>query len=52
MGFRGVTTNPPLALQAIKLAPELWAAEIKADRQRRTPASTTRACTGRCTSTW
>ena len=30
MGFRGVTTNPPLALQAIKLAPEPWAAEIKA----------------------
>jgi transaldolase len=30
MGFRGVTTNPPLSLQAIKLAPELWAAEIKA----------------------
>jgi transaldolase len=29
MGFRGVTTNPPLSLQAIKLAPELWAAEIK-----------------------
>ncbi len=28
MGFRGVTTNPPLSLQAIKLAPELWAAEI------------------------
>lgn len=30
MGFRGVTTNPPLSLQAIKLAPELWAKEIKA----------------------
>lgn len=30
MGFRGVTTNPPLSLQAIKLAPEMWAAEIKA----------------------
>jgi transaldolase len=29
MGFRGVTTNPPLSLQAIKLDPELWAAEIK-----------------------
>ncbi len=29
MGFRGVTTNPPLSLQAIKLAPELWAKEIK-----------------------
>lgn len=30
MGFRGVTTNPPLSLQAIQLAPELWRAEIKA----------------------
>jgi transaldolase len=29
MGFRGVTTNPPLSLQAIKLAPELWATEIR-----------------------
>lgn len=29
MGFRGVTTNPPLSLQAIRLAPDLWAAEIK-----------------------
>jgi transaldolase len=29
MGFRGVTTNPPLSLQAIKLAPEMWSAEIK-----------------------
>jgi len=29
MGFRGVTTNPPLSLQAIKVAPELWAARIK-----------------------
>lgn len=28
MGFRGVTTNPPLSLQAIKLAPEVWAARI------------------------
>jgi transaldolase len=28
MGFRGVTTNPPLSLQAIKLAPQLWADEI------------------------
>jgi transaldolase len=28
MGFRGVTTNPPLSLQAIKLAPELWSKEI------------------------
>jgi transaldolase len=30
MGFRGVTTNPPLSLQAIKLAPELWAGRIRA----------------------
>ncbi|MEO6152817.1 MAG: transaldolase family protein, partial [Croceibacterium sp.] len=29
MGFRGVTTNPPLSLQAIKLAPDVWAAEIR-----------------------
>jgi len=29
MGFRGVTTNPPLCLQAIKLAPEYWANHIK-----------------------
>ena len=29
MGFRGVTTNPPLSLQAIKLAPEVWAARIR-----------------------
>lgn len=29
MGFRGVTTNPPLSLQAIQLNPELWRAEIK-----------------------
>jgi transaldolase len=29
MGFRGVTTNPPLCLQAIKLAPELWADRIR-----------------------
>lgn len=29
MGFRGVTTNPPLSLQAIKLAPEIWSNEIK-----------------------
>jgi transaldolase len=29
MGFRGVTTNPPLSLQAIKLAPQLWANEIR-----------------------
>jgi transaldolase len=28
MGFRGVTTNPPLCLQAIKLAPEFWAKRI------------------------
>ena len=30
MGFRGVTTNPPLCLQAIKLAPDVWADRIKA----------------------
>lgn len=30
MGFRGVTTNPPLSLQAIKLDPPRWAAEIRA----------------------
>ena len=29
MGFRGVTTNPPLCLQAIKLDPTYWAGEIK-----------------------
>jgi transaldolase len=29
MGFRGVTTNPPLSLQAIKLDPEGWAKHIK-----------------------
>ncbi|MCB5423877.1 hypothetical protein H0274_01290 [Altererythrobacter sp. CC-YST694] len=29
MGFRGVTTNPPLSLQAIKLAPERWANHIR-----------------------
>jgi transaldolase len=29
MGFRGVTTNPPLCLQAIKLDPDVWAARIK-----------------------
>ena len=29
MGFRGVTTNPPLSLQAIKLAPDTWAKRIK-----------------------
>lgn len=29
MGFRGVTTNPPLCLQAIKVAPARWAARIK-----------------------
>lgn len=29
MGFRGVTTNPPLSLQAIKLAPKMWADRIK-----------------------
>ncbi len=29
MGFRGVTTNPPLSLQAIKLAPQMWADRIR-----------------------
>jgi transaldolase len=29
MGFRGVTTNPPLSLQAIKHAPDVWAKRIK-----------------------
>ncbi len=29
MGFRGVTTNPPLCLQAIKLAPDTWAHRIR-----------------------
>jgi transaldolase len=30
MGFRGVTTNPPLSLQAIKLAPDAWAERVTA----------------------
>ena len=34
MGFRGVTTNPPLSLQAIKLDPKLWAGEILAIAKR------------------
>jgi transaldolase len=34
MGFRGVTTNPPLSLQAIKLDPKMWAGEILAIAQR------------------
>ena len=29
MGFRGVTTNPPLSLQAIKLAPGVWSGHIR-----------------------
>ncbi len=29
MGFRGVTTNPPLSLQAIKIDPAGWARRIK-----------------------
>jgi transaldolase len=29
MGFRGVTTNPPLSLQAIRLAPDAWADRIR-----------------------
>ena len=28
MGFRGVTTNPPLSLQAIQADPEFWKGEI------------------------
>ena len=30
MGFRGVTTNPPLSLQAIQANPSFWAGEIRA----------------------
>lgn len=29
MGFRGVTTNPPLSLQAVQANPEFWAAQIQ-----------------------
>ncbi len=29
MGFRGVTTNPPLSLQAIRSAPDVWAGRIR-----------------------
>ncbi|NMD07716.1 MAG: transaldolase, partial [Phyllobacteriaceae bacterium] len=29
MGFRGVTTNPPLSLQAIQADPTFWAGEIR-----------------------
>ncbi|MGE4253575.1 MAG: transaldolase family protein, partial [Parvibaculaceae bacterium] len=29
MGFRGVTTNPPLSLQAIQADPEFWRGEIQ-----------------------
>ncbi|MEQ8968399.1 MAG: transaldolase family protein [Azospirillaceae bacterium] len=29
MGFRGVTTNPPLSLQALHADPAAWAAEIR-----------------------
>ncbi|WP_119390020.1 transaldolase family protein [Taklimakanibacter lacteus] len=29
MGFRGVTTNPPLSLQAIQADPDFWMAEIR-----------------------
>jgi len=29
MGFRGVTTNPPLSLAAIKTAPDVWARRIR-----------------------
>ncbi|MEO1656688.1 MAG: transaldolase family protein [Pseudomonadota bacterium] len=34
MGFRGVTTNPPLSLQALEGDPVFWAGEIKATRSR------------------
>jgi len=30
MGFRGVTTNPPLSLQALQADPDAWAEEIRA----------------------
>ena len=33
MGFRGVTTNPPLSLQAIKVDPKLWADRIRSIAQ-------------------
>ena len=33
MGFRGVTTNPPLSLQAIKLDPKGWSDRIRAIAQ-------------------
>jgi transaldolase len=29
MGFRGVTTNPPLSLQAVKLDPKGWAQRVR-----------------------
>ena len=29
MGFRGVTTNPPLCLQALQAAPDFWIDEIR-----------------------
>jgi len=29
MGFRGVTTNPPLSLQAVKVAPQMWADRVR-----------------------
>jgi transaldolase len=29
MGFRGVTTNPPLSLQAVQANPEFWTSEIQ-----------------------
>lgn len=29
MGFRGVTTNPPLSLQAVQANPEFWAGQIQ-----------------------
>lgn len=30
MGFRGVTTNPPLSLQALQAEPDFWRARIRA----------------------
>lgn len=38
MGFRGVTTNPPLSLQAIQADPAFWAGEIRAMAARMDPS--------------
>ena len=38
MGFRGVTTNPPLSLQAIQAHPAFWAGEIRAMAARMDPS--------------